>query len=85
MQARYFKFDDKGKPFEVYESHFGVESIAIVEALDTGTWRIEIDQYYSRDGKLVLEITQPLDRALRTFLALIEHDREEEIAALAVN
>src|SRR5882762_2785224 len=35
---------------------------------------LEADQYYFPDGKMVLEITQPLERALRTYGALLMAD-----------
>ena len=43
-----------------------------------GHYLIECYQYYNSAGVCRLEITQPLERALRTFRALIEHDTKEE-------
>lgn len=40
---------------------------------------ISCDQYYSKDGEFDLTITQPLERAMRTFMAaLVADEREEE-------
>lgn len=80
METRYFRYNELGEPFEVPETALEEgdgEPIAIVTQ-ENRAWKIEVDQYYCRDGLLRLEITQPLDRALRTFRMLLEADTELE-------
>ncbi|SED16466.1 hypothetical protein SAMN05444161_2655 [Rhizobiales bacterium GAS191] len=53
---------------------------ADVEELPGGAYRIELQQYYSKDGVFQMTISQPLDRAMRTFVAALRADTELETA-----
>jgi hypothetical protein len=47
-------------------------------AMERGTTSIELNQYYSKYGEFKMEITQPFDRAIRTFIAALVEDEEIE-------
>ncbi len=53
---------------------------AVVEEVAPGKFQISLDQYYSKDGVFAMTITQPLERAIRTFIAALAADTEEEIS-----
>src|ERR1700736_1083014 len=58
------------------------DSFSVVEVLEAapGNYILEADQYYSSFGVLRLTITQPKDRALRMFEALLITDTKLEAA-----
>ena len=53
------------------------DSVVMVSE-DHGVYTMECLQYYERDGVLKLTITQPLNRALATFAALLAADTQLE-------
>lgn len=52
---------------------------ATVTCLGTDRYRIECDLYYSPHGVFSMEITQPLERAIATFMAALKADTEFEM------
>lgn len=63
-----------------FEDWDGDERVpATVEHIDNYTYKITADMYYSPEGRLELAITQPLERAIRTFVALLKADTHEEV------
>ena len=51
---------------------------SVVENSYSGAITISLDQYYSKYGEFSMTITQPLDRAIRTFMAALEYDTARE-------
>ena len=43
-----------------------------------GALTISLDLYYSKYGKFEMTITQPLDRAIQTFIAALAYDTARE-------
>jgi hypothetical protein len=78
----FYVFENDGSAFTAVsdataDNYGGDGTVVMVEGAD-GRWTIECEQYYGRDGVCKLEITQPLERALRTFGALLAADALEE-------
>lgn len=78
---RFFVFEQDGSFREGTEDEcaktVGDGTLVTVTCEGNDWYVIEADQHYCR-----LEITQDLQRALRTFAALLQHDTHEELAAL---
>lgn len=90
MNKRYFLFSfDGGTWREIQESEVdelsgGYGSIVTIK---TSPYHqiIEIDQYYFGGGELSLAISQPLERALATYGALLKADHELEVRDVTFN
>lgn len=74
-----FDYDDRGWT-EVDEDYDGDGDNILVEVTeDRGVITLDCTQYYCREGILRLTITQPLERALATFAALLQADTRLEV------
>jgi hypothetical protein len=61
------------------EDHGNGSAVATVrEDEQRGIISIELGQYYSKYGTFKMEITQPLDRAIRVFIAAMIEDEVME-------
>lgn len=59
---------------ELNDDYCDENFIEVQSTADGILHHLEIQQYYGRGGQLRLSITQPLDRALKTFAALLAAD-----------
>jgi hypothetical protein len=82
--TRYFQFSTDGSSYresadeqECYNFDGDATPVEVTD-LGGGAWKLRTDVYYSRGGYLELQLTQPLDRALRTFAGLLSVDTELE-------
>ncbi len=80
METKYYVFGNDG--VTVYpitndeaDDYRGDDTVVTVTEISPKRFRFEIE-YYGKEGCLTLEITQPLDPALRTYMALLNADSE---------
>lgn len=60
---------------EGYDEELGSEDCLVqVEEIKPGMFHISVIMYYERDGIMEMTITQPRDRAIKTFLAAVTMD-----------
>ncbi len=84
METKYYVFGNDGVTYYLLTDDYldedgvynGDDSVVTVTEVSPNRFRLECDDYYSKDGSLILEITKPLDRALRTYMALLNADSE---------
>lgn len=76
MRYYFFHVDGTWSPVTkaVFEDSDGDEAPVSVEELENGAFRLHCGIYYSPYGYLQFEVTQPLDRALQMFGALLAVD-----------
>ena len=81
MTIRYFVFDHNNefKWTRADKAYDGDGVLVEVSEDAAGVVTLECAQYYSKDGALRLTITQPLDRALAMFAALLQADMQLEL------
>lgn len=81
-RTRYYLFELAGGSFreltaqEAWEYGGDDTLVEASQGFSLNHWVLECQQYYGRDGICKLEITQSLERALKTFAALLAADLE---------
>ena len=66
------------KEIKLDEETFDDATATVVEDGYSGAFTINLDRHYSKYGEFAMTITQPLDRAVRTFMAALEYDTAAE-------
>lgn len=69
---------DSWRPFEEGDEGSENSVVSVTGHANPGTLTLEVSQYYGAEGCLRLTITQPVERALSTFGALLAADHYQE-------